>query len=247
MQKREIKKTIEMEIAQQKPSDTFEFEKYLEKLVKQKDRGIANIFYSHSLKKYGKKEEKRELVQIRKFFSTLDYYIINPNPSISEFPLLNFDIKNRSDFQKKMSLFKDAVNECSVVVFTEVRSTSNKRYIGKGVYLEIEYAFKNEIPVILFREHLSQKDPSTDKETYFYTFYPISPENVDLSIVDEYDFVYYARIAPLRELTRVKSIKELEQKIYEDVKNNIDDLREKWGIAWIKLVMTFLNINTQVN
>lgn len=237
MQKREIKKTIEMEITQQKPADIIKFEKYLEKLVKQKDRGIANIFYSHSLKKYGKKEEKREIVQIRKFFSSLDYYIINPNPSISEFPLLNFDIKNRSAFQKKMSLFKDTVNECSVVVFTEVRPSSNKRYIGKGVYLEIEHAFKNEIPVILFREHLSQKDPPTDKETYFYTFCPISPENVDLSIIDEYDFKNYARITLLRELTRVKSIKELKQKIYEDVKNNTDDLREKWGIAWIKWVM----------
>ncbi len=89
----------------------------------------------------------------------------------------------------------------------------------------------------MFREHLSQKDPSTDKETYFYTFYPISPENVDLSIIDEFDFVYYARITPLRELTRVKSIKELKQKIYKDAKNNTDDIRETWGVAWIKWVM----------
>jgi len=88
------------------------------------------IYYAHSMRIYGTKQEERELKYLRKVFkNVVDPKKIKPGEG-----------------DNYMKPYLDKVKKCDMVVVTRLHNGC----IGKGAYEEITVAMSNRIPVVLF-------------------------------------------------------------------------------------------------
>lgn len=85
------------------------------------------VYYAHSMCIYNTERERREL----KFLSSIFRSVLNPN-----------DYKDSAG----MGFFLNLVSECGIVVCSEY-----KRFIGKGVFMEINSALKSNKQVFCLR------------------------------------------------------------------------------------------------
>jgi hypothetical protein len=99
------------------------------------------LYYSHSKKIYGTREEWEQLDFLRAYFP--DFEIINPNGGIPGY------FNDTELFIMRRCL--RTVRSCSLVVATEY-----KGFLGKGVYLEIKEALEWKVPILIPRVSKSQ-------------------------------------------------------------------------------------------
>lgn len=87
------------------------------------------IYYAHSMKIYNSKQECQELKWIQKKF----HDVVNPNG----------DIRNYNSIEPYLK----KVSECNSLIFSEY-----KKFIGKGVYEEIDWALSEKKTVQCLRK-----------------------------------------------------------------------------------------------
>lgn len=88
-----------------------------------------HTYYAHSMQIYNTDQEKREYDQLNK----LGFNIVCPNRDLS--------------LGNEMSRYLRIVAKCKDLVASEYSG-----FIGKGVYLEIRWALRHEIPVYVLRK-----------------------------------------------------------------------------------------------
>ena len=231
--------------------DILEFENFMDMLRGKKERGVTLVYYAHAIRKYGTMHEKIEIMALKKFFSGIDYYIVNPNPTDSDFPLLDFDFKKKDEFEKKMVLFKRVIDMCSIFSFSEISYRGGEKYIGKGVYIELMHAISKKIPILLIREdllrfesHLSSDEPFSYDS--LYNFFAINPANIEIS-VDEINFAFYSKILETDLLFPAKHSSSIIERVSIEIntyrKTSDEEIlyavENRWGKDWILWVSRF--------
>jgi len=87
------------------------------------------IYYAHSKAIYGTQREKEELC-----FLKLVFDVVDPNNDMGE--------------RGNIKYYLEAINKCDLVICSEYQD-----FIGKGVFQEIDWAIKNNKPVLCMRPH----------------------------------------------------------------------------------------------
>jgi len=94
-------------------------------------RIIPHIYYAHSMKIYGKREEKREIRKIKMFYPKVK--IINP---------AKYEKKWKGASGKEiMKRCLDILSKSDIIIFSGIKEKEDY-FIGRGVYVEIMFALE---------------------------------------------------------------------------------------------------------
>jgi DNA polymerase III alpha subunit (gram-positive type) len=106
-------------------------------------RIVPQVYYAHSMKIYGRKQERRELKAIKKTYT--DVKIINP---------AKFEKKWKELPGKEiMKRCLDILSKSDVVIFSAIEE-DGEYYIGRGVYVEVNFALELKMKVLFLSDRL---------------------------------------------------------------------------------------------
>jgi len=106
-------------------------------------RITPQVYYAHSMKIYGKKQEKREIKRIKQVYPKAE--IINP---------AKFERKWKELPAKEiMKRCLDILSKSDILIFSALEE-NEEYYIGRGVYLEVNFALELKMKVFFLKNRL---------------------------------------------------------------------------------------------
>ena len=106
-------------------------------------RIIPKVYYSHSMKIYSKKAERREIKAIKKFYPKTEIF----NPA-------KYEKKWKGSSGKEiMKKCLDILSRSDIVIFS-AREEHGEYFIGRGVYIEVNFALELKMRVFFLTDKL---------------------------------------------------------------------------------------------